>query len=125
MGSTRLTTQTRSRNCSQALQHFRAEYRAGRRELRHGAIVAVTGRGHQSTPGRTNWQPEFKASPFPFYSIRAESPVSRLTLPSNETAWLVTRYDDAAFVLKDDSFVKDTANALSRDKPPISRGFVT
>jgi cytochrome P450 PksS len=58
--------------------------------------------------------PGFKANPFPFYArLRAEAPACRVTLPTRETAWLITRYDDVAIVLKDDDFVKDTNNALT------------
>jgi cytochrome P450 PksS len=59
--------------------------------------------------------PAFKADPFPYYArLRADAPVCRTTLPTGEPAWLVTRYDDAVAVLKDDhQFVKDTANALT------------
>ena len=58
--------------------------------------------------------PEFKANPYPFYArLRAEAPVYRMTLPTGETAWLITRYDDVAMVLRDDRFVKDTSNALT------------
>ena len=56
--------------------------------------------------------PEFKANPYPFYArLRAEAPVYRVTLPTKEKVWLVTRYDDVAMVLKDERFVKDTMNA--------------
>jgi cytochrome P450 len=52
--------------------------------------------------------PEFKADPFPFYArLRAQSPVYRTILPTGEPAWLVTRYDDAVAVLKDERFVKN------------------
>jgi cytochrome P450 len=58
--------------------------------------------------------PEFKADPYPFYArLRAEAPIYRMTLPTRETAWLITRYDDVVAVLKDERFVKDTANALT------------
>ena len=58
--------------------------------------------------------PEFKANPFPFYArLRAEAPVYRTTLPTGEPAWLITRYDDAVAVLKDERFVKDPAHALT------------
>ena len=58
--------------------------------------------------------PEFKANPYPFYArLRAEAPVHRMTLPTKESAWLVTRYDDVVAVLKDERFVKNTANALT------------
>jgi cytochrome P450 PksS len=44
---------------------------------------------------------EFKADPFPFYArLRAEAPVYRALLPDKTYAWLVTRYDDVALVLR-------------------------
>lgn len=56
--------------------------------------------------------PQFKADPYPFYAyLRAEAPVYRVTLPTKEQVWLVSRYDDALMVLKDDRFVKDRRNA--------------
>jgi cytochrome P450 PksS len=58
--------------------------------------------------------PAFKANPYPFYArLRAEAPAYRVTIITGETAWLITRYDDVAAVLKDERFVKDTANALT------------
>jgi cytochrome P450 len=61
--------------------------------------------------------PAFKANPYPFYArLRAEAPVYRVTLPTKERAWLVTRYDDVATVLKDERFVKDTLNALTPEQ---------
>jgi cytochrome P450 PksS len=58
--------------------------------------------------------PAFKANPFPFYArLRAEAPAYRASLPTGEKAWLITRYDDVAMVLKDERFVKDTNNALT------------
>jgi cytochrome P450 PksS len=58
--------------------------------------------------------PEFKANPFSFYAaLRAEAPIYRTLFPTREPAWLVTRYEDAVAVLKDDRFVKDAANALT------------
>jgi cytochrome P450 PksS len=60
---------------------------------------------------------EFKANPYPFYArLRAEAPVHRVTLPTRETAWLITRYDDVVMVLKDERFVKDTTNALTPEQ---------
>ena len=56
--------------------------------------------------------PRFKANPHPFYArLREEAPVWRTTLPDRRTAWLVTRYEDVAGVLKDDVFAKDPLNA--------------
>jgi cytochrome P450 PksS len=61
--------------------------------------------------------PEFKANPFPFYArLRAEEPVHRVDLPDGRQAWLVTRYDDVAAVLKDERFAKDMHNALTPEQ---------
>jgi cytochrome P450 len=68
--------------------------------------------------------PGFKANPFPFYArLRAEAPVYRMSLPTRETAWLITRYDDVALVLKDERFVKDTNNALTPGEVANQRWF--
>jgi cytochrome P450 len=62
-------------------------------------------------------RPAFKADPFPFYArLRAEAPVYPVILPDGRTAWLVTRYDDVAAVLKDERFAKDPLNALSPEQ---------
>ena len=59
--------------------------------------------------------PAFKANPYPFYAqLRAEAPVFRTPLPDGDTAWLVTRYDDVAAVLKDDRYSKDKLAAWSQ-----------
>ncbi len=60
--------------------------------------------------------PEFKANPYLFYArLRAEAPVFRRTM-MREAAWLITRYDDAALVLKDERFVKDASRAKSPEQ---------
>jgi len=72
--------------------------------------------------------PTFKANPHPFYAcLREESPVWRTTLPDKRTAWLVTRYEDVAGVLKDNSFAKDPLNAQDpeqRARGPWVPGFL-
>ncbi|HWE38006.1 MAG TPA: cytochrome P450 [Isosphaeraceae bacterium] len=61
--------------------------------------------------------PAFKADPYPYYALlRAEAPVHRVTLPDKQDAWLVTRYDDVAALLKDDRFSKDPQKALTPDQ---------
>ncbi len=61
--------------------------------------------------------PEFKADPYPFYArLRAEAPACRVTLPTREVAWLVTRYDDVATVLRDERFVKNAKNAMTPEQ---------
>ena len=72
--------------------------------------------------------PRFKADPYPFYArLRAEAPVWRTTLPDKRSAWLVTRYEDVARVLKDDTFAKDKLNAMDpgqQAKTPWVPGFL-
>jgi cytochrome P450 PksS len=72
--------------------------------------------------------PAFKAYPYAFYArLRAEAPVWRTRLPDRRTVWLVTRYEDVASVLKDDTFVKDRLNAMDREqqaKTPWVPGFL-
>src|SRR5205823_4497290 len=68
--------------------------------------------------------PEFKANPFPFYArLRAEAPAYHLTMLNQETAWLITCYDDVAMVLKDERFVKDPANALTPEQAAARTWF--
>jgi cytochrome P450 len=53
--------------------------------------------------------------------------VLRTALPGKRTAWLVTRYEDVARVLKDDTFAKDKLNAMApeqRTKAPWVPGFL-
>jgi cytochrome P450 len=61
--------------------------------------------------------PAFKANPYPFYArLRADAPVWRATLRDQRMAWLVTRYEDVARVLKDDTFAKDKLNAMDPEQ---------
>lgn len=63
----------------------------------------------------------FKADPFPFYArLREEAPVFPVTLRlarHERRAWLVTRYDDVAALLRNDgTFVKNPRNAQSPEQ---------
>jgi cytochrome P450 len=72
--------------------------------------------------------PQFKANPHPFYAhLREEAPVWRITLADKRTAWLATRYEDVAGVLKDDRFAKDPRGAQDpeqRAEGPWVPGFL-
>jgi cytochrome P450 PksS len=60
---------------------------------------------------------EFKADPFPFYArLRAEAPVYRVSIPTGEMAWLITRYNDVALVLNDARFIKNWSNAATPEQ---------
>jgi cytochrome P450 len=61
--------------------------------------------------------PAFKANPYPAYARwRDEMPVSRVTLPDGQSAWLVTRFDDVVTVLKDPRFGKDKRKVLTAEQ---------
>ncbi|MDQ3302111.1 MAG: cytochrome P450 [Actinomycetota bacterium] len=89
---------------------------------------SVKGAGQDGIVSPDLASPAFKADPYPFYArLRAEAPVWGATLRDRRTAWLVTRYDDVARVLKDDAFAKDKLNAMDpeqRAKTPWVPGFL-
>jgi cytochrome P450 len=61
--------------------------------------------------------PVFRADPYPSYARwRTEAPVCRVKLPDKQTAWLVTRYDDAVTVLKDPRFVNERGKVLTPEQ---------
>lgn len=63
---------------------------------------------------------DFKAGAYAYYArLRAQAPVSTAKLPSGQTAWLVSRYDDVAPLLKDPRLAKDRHNA--EGSRPFSR----
>src|SRR5215467_4244732 len=68
--------------------------------------------------------PAFKADPVPACaSLRAELPVARVSVPGvRGDAYLVTRYEDAVAVLRDERFVKDVQNA--RDPGALRRPWM-
>jgi cytochrome P450 len=54
----------------------------------------------------------FKRDPFDTYArLRATKPLCAVMLPNGDRAWLLTRYDDVAALLKDGRFAKDRTNA--------------
>lgn len=59
----------------------------------------------------------FKANPYPVYAeLREHAPVVEGPKIRGRQAWLVTRYDDVAYVLKDGIFAKDTRNAWTPEQ---------
>jgi cytochrome P450 PksS len=66
----------------------------------------------------------FKADPFPFFErLRRDDPVCAVPVPGWKEAWLVTRYDDVAAVLKDERFGKDPVGAEARKQPWVPPFF--
>jgi cytochrome P450 PksS len=91
-----------------------------------GLFSSWNGKGRSPHDPVNIGSPQFKANPFPFYArLRAEAPVHRMTLPTREDAWLVTRYDDVVRVLKDERFAKDTDNALTPEQAARQPWFRT
>jgi cytochrome P450 PksS len=74
---------------------------------------------------------EFRANPYPFYAhLREHAPVYVGPKLWGQQAWLVTRYDDVAHVLKDETFAKDARNAWTPEQlkkapwiPPLFRSL--
>jgi cytochrome P450 len=70
--------------------------------------------------------PKFKADPYPVYKCwRVESPVRCVKLADKRTAWLITRYEDVASVLKDERFGKDRFKTpeLTAKQPWMPKSF--
>lgn len=60
----------------------------------------------------------FKANPYPIFArLRSDDPIHRLSTTDGQSVWLITRYQDAELVLRDERFVKDKQNLL----PPEER----
>ncbi|TCS92605.1 cytochrome P450 family protein [Hazenella coriacea] len=63
---------------------------------------------NQEIPRLDLFSSEFKKNAYPFYEeLRMKDPVYHFILPNGQTAWLITRYEDANAVLKDYRFIKD------------------
>jgi cytochrome P450 len=61
--------------------------------------------------------PEFKKNPYPLFEmLRTNQPVAQVNLAGNRPAWLISRYQEAELVLKDQRFVKDAANAFTLEE---------
>ncbi|GHO46002.1 cytochrome P450 family protein [Ktedonospora formicarum] len=61
--------------------------------------------------------PTFKANPYPvFTELRAHDPLHKITLQNGRSAWLVTRYQDAEKLLRDERFVKSMRNSLTPEE---------
>jgi cytochrome P450 len=59
----------------------------------------------------------FRADPYPTYArLRAEAPICRVKLPDGQTAWIVTRYDEAVTVLKDPRFGNDREKIMTPEQ---------
>ncbi|WP_336758404.1 cytochrome P450 family protein [Paenibacillus sp. USHLN196] len=63
---------------------------------------------------------EFTRNPYPVYEkLRKEDPVFRVMFPHGEFGWIITRYEDAVQVLKDQRFSKDMVRRYGPDNQSI------
>ncbi len=66
----------------------------------------------------------FKESAYDYYArLRNEAPVYPVKLPSGQTIWLISRYDDVQALLKDDRLVKSKRNVPGTKSGP-ALGFL-
>jgi cytochrome P450 len=104
------TPQTDNKDCTPRRSGGQSRQQDKALSPKHSEIAA-------DSPSADIFSPHHKADPFPFYApLRAESPVHPVSLPDRQTAWLVTRYDDATPVLKDARFAKNKRNALTPEQ---------
>lgn len=78
------------------------------------------------------FSPGVRACPHPTYSaMRSDAPLYRLTTPTGQPLWYVTRYKDVAALLRDKRLVNDVRSALTADElarlpaPAPSHRFLT
>lgn len=89
----------------------------------------------EESPKNALFTPDFTQNPYPVYArLREEEPIAQLMFPDGQFGWMITRYEDAAEVLKDNRFIKDmtkvfgsgsqsifTSNMLFSDPPDHRR----
>ncbi|WP_172251157.1 cytochrome P450 family protein [Saccharibacillus deserti] len=60
------------------------------------------------SPKDVLFTPEFTQDPYPVYArMREEEPIAKLMFPDGQFGWMITRYEDAVEILKDNRFIKD------------------
>ncbi|GCE07684.1 cytochrome P450 family protein [Dictyobacter aurantiacus] len=66
----------------------------------------------------------FKSNPYPILArLRTHDPVYQYTSsPDGQSTWLITRYEDAEIVLRDERFVKDKQSTLPPEERAPSAG---
>jgi len=68
---------------------------------------------------------ETKANPYPaFAALRAHDPIHALGMHNGRRAWLITRYEDAVAVLKDQRFIKDPRKLLTPEQLEERQGSI-
>lgn len=69
------------------------------------------------------FSPATKANPYPMYAlVRGSDPIFRLKMEDGRSTWLITRYEDALAILKDQRFIKDYRRLLTSEQLEQSQG---
>lgn len=59
---------------------------------------------------------EFTQNPYPVYEkLRQNDPIHRVLFPHGDFGWIISRYEDAVEVLKDNRFSKDVVKRYGAD----------
>ncbi|MFF2090890.1 cytochrome P450 [Paenibacillus sp. NPDC058174] len=62
----------------------------------------------------------FTQNPYPAYEkLREQNPIFKVMFPNGEFGWMITRYEDAVEVLKDNRFSKDIVQLFGPDEQNI------
>ena len=69
------------------------------------------------------FSPATKANPYPAFSlVRANDPIHSMKMEDGQTTWLITRYEDALAILKDQRFIKDFRRLLTPEQLAQAEG---
>lgn len=69
--------------------------------------------------------PAAKANPYPAYAlVRSNDPIHSLKMENGRTTWLITRYEDALAILKDQRFIKDFRRLLTPEQLAQAQGSI-
>lgn len=72
------------------------------------------------TSQSTFFTKEFTQNPYPVYEkLRETDPVFKVMFPHGEFGWIITRYEDAVEVLKDQRFSKDVAKRYGPENQTV------
>ncbi|GAB1154719.1 cytochrome P450 [Paenibacillus illinoisensis] len=72
------------------------------------------------TSQTTFFTKEFTQNPYPVYEkLRETDPVFKVMFPHGELGWIITRYEDAVEVLKDQRFSKDVAKRYGPENQTV------
>ncbi|HEU5382741.1 MAG TPA: cytochrome P450 [Ktedonobacteraceae bacterium] len=67
--------------------------------------------------------PDTKANPYPAFSlVRSSDPIHRLEMEDGQSTWLITRYEDALAILKDQRFIKNFRRLMTPEQLMEAQG---